>query len=162
MMRGVRPTLAEVTIRRATASDLQAIVDLLADDPLGRQREAPGPPLDPAYAQAFAAVDTDPNALLLVAENDACIVGCCQINILAGLSRKGMLRGQIESVRVAPSHRGLGLGQLLIEHAIDACRQRSCGLVQLTTDKSRDEAHRFYERLGFVASHVGMKLGLDR
>ena len=149
-----------VNIRRARLTDVASIVALLADDPLGRQREAIGPPLDPAYARAFQAVDSDPNALLVVAEDDGELVGCCQINFIAGLSRKGMLRGQIESVRVSASQRGHGLGHRLIEWAIETCRERACGLVQLTTDKSRGDAHRFYERLGFVASHEGMKLKL--
>lgn len=147
--------------RRATASDLPAIVSLLADDVLGQAREKPGSPLNPRYSEVFAAIDRDPNQLLAVAEVAGEVVGCLQISYIPGLSRLGLWRGQIESVRIASSQRGSGLGQAMFEWAIAECRRRSCGLVQLTTDKSRPDALRFYERLGFVASHEGMKLDLD-
>lgn len=148
------------TLRRATAADLEAIVALLADDVLGRARENPGSPLDPCYAEAFAAIERDPNQLLAVAEEGGAIVGCLQLSFIPGLSRRGLWRGQIESVRVASSRRGGGLGRKLFDWAIEECRRRGCGLVQLTTDKGRPEARRFYESLGFVASHEGMKLEL--
>lgn len=148
------------TLRRATAADLEAIVALLADDVLGRARENPGSPLDPCYAEAFAAIERDPNQLLAVAEEGGAIVGCLQLSFIPGLSRRGLWRGQIESVRVASSRRGGGLGRKLFDWAIEECRRRGCGLVQLTTDKQRPEARRFYESLGFVASHEGMKLAL--
>ena len=148
------------TIRRAKAADLDAIVALLADDVLGRERENPGPPLDPCYAEAFAAIERDPNQFLAVAEEGGAIVACLQLSFLPGLSRRGLWRGQIESVRVASSRRGSGLGRKLFEWAIKECRRRGCGLVQLTTDKARPDARRFYESLGFVASHEGMKLAL--
>lgn len=144
-------------LRRATEADLPAIVALLADDMLGAGREVPG---DPAYEAAFAAIEADPNQLLAVAEEDRRIVGCLQLTFIPGLSRKGMWRGQVESVRIAAGHRGTGLGRRMFEWAIEACRARGCGLLQLTTDKARPEAHRFYEALGFVASHEGMKLAL--
>ncbi len=144
-------------LRRATEADLPAIVALLADDMLGAGREVPG---DPAYEAAFAAIEADPNQLLAVAEEIGRVVGCLQLTFIPGLSRKGMWRGQIESVRIASGHRGTGLGRRMFEWAIEACRARGCGLVQLTTDKARPEAHRFYESLGFVASHEGMKLAL--
>ncbi len=143
--------------RRATVQDLPAIVALLADDVLGAAREAPG---DPAYAAAFAAIDADPNQLLVVAEQDARILGCLQLTFLPGLSHRGAWRGQIESVRVAADQRGTGLGRRFLEWAIAQCRARGCRLVQLTTDKSRTDARRFYESLGFTASHEGMKLAL--
>ena len=152
--------MSAMHIRRARRSDVVSIVDLLARDPLGQQRESPGQPLDPAYERAFDAVDADPNALIVVIEHGDQIVGCCQINFIVGLSRRGMVRGQIEGVRVDASYRGQGLGRTLIEWAIEACRKRNCGLVQLTTDKSRQDAHEFYEGLGFTASHAGMKLSL--
>ncbi|WP_240789962.1 GNAT family N-acetyltransferase [Roseomonas sp. HF4] len=136
---------------------MPAIVALLADDMLGAGREVPG---DPAYEAAFAAIEADPNQLLAVAEEIGRVVGCLQLTFIPGLSRKGMWRGQIESVRIASGHRGTGLGRRMFEWAIEACRARGCGLVQLTTDKARPEAHRFYESLGFVASHEGMKLAL--
>ncbi|WP_198375715.1 GNAT family N-acetyltransferase [Neoroseomonas rubea] len=144
-------------MRRATAADLGAIVALLADDMLGAGREKPG---DPAYEAAFAAIDADPNQYLAVAEEDGRIVGCLQLSFIPGLSRLGMWRGQIESVRIAASHRGAGLGRRMFAWAIGECRARGCGLVQLTTDKARPDARRFYESLGFKASHEGMKLGL--
>lgn len=144
-------------MRRATAADLDAIVALLADDMLGAARERPG---DPAYAGAFAAIEADPNQLLAVAEEDGRVVGCLQLSFIPGLSRLGMWRGQIESVRIAASHRGAGLGRRMFEWAIEECRARGCGLVQLTTDKARPDARRFYESLGFSASHEGMKLAL--
>lgn len=144
-------------LRRATEADLTAIVALLADDVLGAAREAPG---DPAYEAAFAAIEADPNQLLAVAEDAGRVVGCLQLTFIPGLSRRGMWRGQIESVRIAAGHRGGGLGRRMFEWAIEACRSRGCGLVQLTTDKARPDAHRFYQSLGFVASHEGMKRAL--
>ena len=149
-----------LTIRRATSDDLAAIVGLLADDALGRSRENPGPPLDPCYGEAFAAIERDPNQFLAVAEDAGEIVGCLQLSFIPGLSRRGLWRGQIESVRVASARRGGGLGRVLFEWAITECRRRDCGLVQLTTDKARPDALRFYESLGFTASHEGMKLAL--
>jgi GNAT superfamily N-acetyltransferase len=144
-------------IRRATSADLDAIVNLLADDALGKSREDPG---NPCYAEAFAAIESDPNQFLAVAEVAGEIVGCLQLSFIPGLSRLGLWRGQIESVRVAASRRGGGLGRVLFDWAIAECRRRGCGLVQLTTDKARPDALRFYESLGFVASHEGMKLTL--
>jgi len=146
--------------RRAAAADLPAIVALLADDVLGAGREDPSDPPNPAYVAAFAAIEADPNQLLAVAEDGARVVGCLQLSFIPGLSRLGLWRGQIESVRIAASHRGAGLGRRMFEWAIGQCRARGCGLVQLTTDKARPEARRFYESLGFVASHEGMKLSL--
>src|SRR3546814_10883792 len=128
-----------LTIRRATASDLEAIVALLADDVLGRARENPGPPLDPCYADAFAAIERDPNQFLAVAEEGGAIVACLQLSFIPGLSRRGLWRGQIESVRVAATRRGGGLGRRVFEWAIEECRRRDCGLVQLTTDKRSEE-----------------------
>jgi GNAT superfamily N-acetyltransferase len=142
-------------MRRAIAADLDAIVALLADDVLGAGREKPG---HPAYGAAFAAIEADANQLLAVVEEDGRIVGCLQLSFIPGLSRLGMWRGQIESVRVAANHRGAGLGRRMFEWAIGECRARGCGLVQLTTDKARPDARRFYESLGFTASHEGMKL----
>ena len=112
------------------------------------------------YLEAFAALARDPNQLLAVAEIASVVVGCLQLTFIPGLSRLGMWRGQIESVRVAADHRGSGLGRQLFEWAIAECRARGCGLVQLTTDKTRPDAKRFYESLGFRASHEGMKLSL--
>lgn len=153
MSSGVEPEF-----RRARAEDVAAIVAMLADDELGASRERPG---DPAYAAAFAAIDADPNQLLLVAEVDGEVVGTLQLSFLPGLSRLGAWRGQIEAVRVSRHQRSGGLGQRMVEFAIAEFRRRGCGLVQLTTDASREHARRFYERLGFTPSHVGMKLSLS-
>jgi ribosomal protein S18 acetylase RimI-like enzyme len=148
-------------LRPATAEDLPSIVGLLADDDLGRTREDARTPLDPRYLAAFEAMERDPNQRLVVAEQDGRVVGCLQLTFIPGLSRLGMWRGQIESVRVASSERGSGIGRIMFEWAISECRARGCGLVQLTTDKTRGGAHAFYEALGFAASHEGMKLVLE-
>lgn len=146
-------------VRDASPEDLPAIVALLRDDPLGQMRES-SDVCDPAYAAAWRAIESDPNQSLLVIDDDGVAVGCAQVSFIPGLSRAGMWRGQIEGVRIAASLRGRGAGRALIEHAIERCRERGCGLVQLTTDKQRPAALRFYEGLGFVASHEGMKLSL--
>lgn len=148
----------DVTIRRAGAEDLPAIVALLADDALGATREDPSIPLNPRYLQAFEAIDRDSNQLLAVVERAGAVTGCMQLSFLPGLSRLGAWRGQIEGVRVAASERGSGVGAAMMDWAIQRCRERGCEIVQLTTDKSRTDAHRFYERLGFRATHEGMKL----
>jgi GNAT superfamily N-acetyltransferase len=148
-----------VRLRRAEAGDVPALVALLADDDLGREREEPETDLAP-YRRAFALVDADAAHLLVVAEAGAEVVGTLQLSVLPGLSRRGALRAQLEAVRVARGSRGTGLGAALVGWAVDEARRRGCALVQLTTDKSRTDAHRFYARLGFVASHEGMKLEL--
>jgi GNAT superfamily N-acetyltransferase len=130
---------------------------MLADDVLGQSREAPG---DPVYAEAFAAMERDPNQLPVVLDDAGEVVGYLQITFIPGLSLKGMLRGQIESVRIAASRRGQGLGHVLLTFAIEECRRRGCGMVQLAMNKTREDTLRFYESLGFVASHDGLKLGL--
>ncbi len=148
-----------VRLRRATADDVPALVALLADDDLGRGREEPEADLAP-YRRAFALVDADPAHLLVVAETGEEVVGTLQMSVLPGLSRRGALRAQLEAVRVARRSRGTGLGAAMVGWAVDEARRRGCTLVQLTTDKARTDAHRFYARLGFVASHEGMKLDL--
>jgi GNAT superfamily N-acetyltransferase len=150
----------DVELRRACKDDLPAIVALLADDGLGNGREDAGLPLDEAYVSAFDALDGDPNQFLVVAQEGEVIAATMQLTFIAGVSRKGAWRCQIEAVRVAASHRGSGLGQRMFEFAIEEGRSRGCRLVQLTTDKTREDAHRFYDRLGFVASHIGYKLKL--
>ncbi|WP_049731266.1 GNAT family N-acetyltransferase [Rhizobium ecuadorense] len=147
--------------RLARQSDLAAIVRLLADDDLGATREVVSDPVDAAYLSAFAAIEADANQLLAVAiDASDKVVGCLQLSFLPGLSRMGMWRGQIESVRVASDIRGSGLGSAFIEWAIGQCAARGCGLVQLTSDKTRADSIRFYEKLGFVASHEGLKRSL--
>ncbi|MBY3485437.1 GNAT family N-acetyltransferase [Rhizobium laguerreae] len=144
--------------RLARLSDLAAIVRLLGDDDLGGAREIVSDPVDARYLSAFAAIEADANQLLAVATDAADqVVGSLQLSFLPGLSRTGMWRGQIESVRVARDLRGSGLGAQFVEWAIAQCAERGCGLVQLTSDKARQDAIRFYERLGFVASHEGLK-----
>jgi ribosomal protein S18 acetylase RimI-like enzyme len=152
--------VSEPLFRRAGAADLPAIVAMLADDALGQAREMARVPLDPRYVDAFDAIERDPNQLLVVAESDGTVVGCLQLSFIPGLSRLGMWRGQIESVRIAAAQRGGGLGRAMFEWAFAECRKRGCGLVQLTTDKTRPEALGFYTALGFVASHEGLKLVL--
>jgi GNAT superfamily N-acetyltransferase len=149
-----------IAFRPARAADLPAIIALLAEDPLGREREDPGPPLNSAYETAFAAIESDPNQLLVVVTEADRVVGTLQLTFIPGLARKGALRGQIEAVRIAADRRGAGLGRRAFDWAIETCRGRGCCLVQLTTDRTRPEAHRFYDRLGFVASHLGYKKAL--
>jgi ribosomal protein S18 acetylase RimI-like enzyme len=144
-------------IRVAVLEDLPALERLLADDVLGAGREMPG---DPAYAAAFAAMSAQAGNTMLVAEADGWVVGCLQLTLIPGLSRRGMLRAQIESVRVTSDARGQRIGEALVDEAISRAKAAGAGLVQLTTDLTREDAHRFYERLGFVGSHLGMKLGL--
>jgi GNAT superfamily N-acetyltransferase len=151
-----------VVFRRADASDVPAIVELLAADPIGATRDGVHTAEDlAAYQQAFRAIDADPAQLLVVAHAGPDLVATLQLSFIPGLARRGALRAQIEAVRVHESYRSRGLGAAMMTWAIDEARRRGCGLVQLTTDKSRPDAHRFYAQLGFVASHEGMKLRLD-
>lgn len=143
-------------MRRATAQDLPTIVAMLADDPLGAQRESPDD-LTP-YLAALERLSADPNQHLMVAVRDGRVIGTLQLTIIPGLSRKGATRSIIEGVRIHADERGSGLGTQLIEWAIEESRRLDCQLVQLTSDSSRTDARRFYERLGFTASHVGFKL----
>lgn len=145
-------------IRRTRREDIGAIVRMLADDQLGVTRDDPHD-LEP-YLRAFAQIDADPNQLLVVVISDDEPVGTLQLTIIPGLARRGALRGQVEAVRVHADHRRSGLGADLMRWAIDESRRRGCALVQLTSDVSRTDAHRFYERLGFVPSHTGFKLKL--
>jgi GNAT superfamily N-acetyltransferase len=142
----------------AVFDDLPHLVELLRDDPLGSGRE--NDDLAP-YESAFMAIDSDPNHLLAVVRDaQNTIAGTMQLTLLPGLARGGMTRLQIEAVRVAASHRGSGLGAAMFAWAHHQGRQHGATLAQLTTDKSRDDAHRFYERLGYRASHEGMKMDL--
>jgi GNAT superfamily N-acetyltransferase len=150
--------MGDLEIRPATADDVAAIVAMLADDLLGAQRESPDD-LTP-YLTALQRLASDPNQHLVVAVREGRVVGTLQLTVIPGLSRRGATRSIIEAVRIHADERGSGLGTRLIEWAIDESRRQGCQLVQLTSDSSRTDAHRFYERLGFTASHVGFKLPL--
>lgn len=154
-------TDAPLRFRTATAADLPAIVRLLADDALGATREVVADPLPADYGDAFAEIAASPDNEVIVAERGGEVVACLQLTIIPGLARRGARRAQIEAVRVRSDCRGGKVGERLIGHAVERARARGARLVQLTTDRARADAHRFYERLGFVASHVGMKLSLD-
>jgi GNAT superfamily N-acetyltransferase len=147
-----------VIFRNAVRADLPALIALLADDVLGKSRDFAV--VDDAYEQAFTALDSDPRNFLIVADDNGAVVGCLQITYIPGLGRHGAERSQIEAVRVRADRRGQGIGAELNRWAIEQARSRGCALVQLTSDKSRADAHRFYARLGFVASHEGFKLAL--
>lgn len=147
--------------REASAADLPEIVRLLADDHLGGSRERHIDPLPPEYGIAFAGLQKIGAEVILAEDEAGRVIGCLQLLVLPGLGSLGKQRAQIEAVRIESSLRGKGLGSELIRHAIARARQKGCKLVQLTSDNSRQGAHRLYERLGFKASHVGMKLYLD-
>ncbi|NIF32058.1 GNAT family N-acetyltransferase [Enterobacter sp. Cy-643] len=153
--------MTEILFRKAQLADVPAIIALLADDVLGRLREDPSQPLDQRYIAAFHSIDADPNQLLAVAVSGDEVIGTLQLTFIQGLARKGAWRGQIEAVRIARSHRGTGFGKQMFTWAVEQCQKRGCHLVQLTTDKTRTDAHRFYDHLGFEASHLGYKLTLQ-
>ncbi|MBR8642567.1 GNAT family N-acetyltransferase [Streptomyces tuirus] len=150
--------MGDLEIRPVVADDVPAIVGMLADDPLGAQRESPDD-LTP-YLTALERISADPNQCLVVAVREGRAVGTLQLTIVPGLSRRGASRSIIEGVRIHADERGSGLGTQLIEWAVDESRRQGCQLVQLTSDNTRTDAHRFYERLGFTASHTGFKLPL--
>ena len=148
--------ISAVTIRRARRDDVGVIVGMLADDPLGSARERIEDPLPPSYFRAFEAVERDPNIQLVVAEDGGAVVGCLQLCILPGLSSQGASRALIEDVRVATHCRSRGIGEQLVQWAVAEARARDCKLVELLTHNTRVDAQRFYKRLGFQPSHVGM------
>jgi ribosomal protein S18 acetylase RimI-like enzyme len=149
---------AALTFREARRENVPAIIAMLADDALGSTREQNTEPLPESYYDAFAAIERDPNNEQWVACLDAVVVGTLQLTYTPSLSYRGSWRGTVESVRTAAELRGRGIGRRLVEHAIERARARGCALVQLSTHASRTDAQRFYERLGFHASHKGMKL----
>jgi ribosomal protein S18 acetylase RimI-like enzyme len=149
--------VSQISIRPARRGDVPTIVAMLADDALGRDRERIEDPLPPAYLQAFEKIARDPNIELVVAEGEGGeVVGCLQLCILPGLSSQGASRGLIEDVRVASPHRGRGIGEQLVQWAVAEAQSKGCRLVELLTHNTRVDAQRFYKRLGFQASHVGM------
>lgn len=154
--------MSDIVIREATARDLPRIVELLADDDLGRLREEYTLPLPQCYIDAFECIANDANNLILVACDGETVIGNLQITFTRYLSHKGSLRATLENVRVAQSRRDLGIGTILVNHAIALAESRGCSVVQLATDKTRTQAHRFYEKLGFHPTHEGMKLHLPR
>lgn len=149
------------TLKPAERGDLPAILHLIAADSLTGvdQPQAGGP--EQHYIEAFDAIQTDPNnEFWVLADDEGSVIGCFQLTFAPGLAYLGGWRATVETVRIAPDRRGEGLGRAMMERAIDRARERGCALVQLATNKRRDDAHRFYESLGFVASHEGMKLRL--
>jgi GNAT superfamily N-acetyltransferase len=152
--------MPNLIFRRATEADVPAIIKMLADDMLGSSREALGAESLPQYLNAFRVIDTDPNQFLLVVADGTEIVGTLQLTFIAGLARGGLKRGLVEAVRVAGDRRGEKIGEAMFAWVLDKCRHEQCGIVQLTTDKSRTDAHRFYDRLGFEPSHIGYKMML--
>lgn len=152
--------MTDITFRRATHQDVPSIVRLLAEDDLGSQRECYESPLPESYYAAFEQIDHDSNHELIVAELNGEVIGTLHLMFLPSLSYQGGLRAQVESVRVDQKYRGQGIGSELMKWTIDRAKERGAHLVQLTTHGSRVDAHRFYERLGFKGSHLGMKLNL--
>ena len=152
-------TISQVTIRRARRDDLGSIIAMLADDRLGGARERLEDPLPQVYFDAYERVARDANIQLVVAENgEGAVVGCLQLCILPGLSSQGASRGLLEDVRVASHCRSRGIGEQLVQWAVTEARAKGCKLVELLTHHTRVDAQRFYERLGFARSHVGMTI----
>ena len=152
--------MTELTFRAARIEDLPAIIAMLADDILGKDREDNSTPPNPRYVSALQAIIADPNQMQVVAELNDELVGTMQLSFIPGIARMGAWRSQIEGVRTSAGHRGAGNGQKMYESAIEESRKRGCSLLQLATDKDRPDAHRFYDKLGFVATHLGYKLKL--
>jgi ribosomal protein S18 acetylase RimI-like enzyme len=155
----IMTAISPIILRRARRDDVGIIVAMLADDPLGRARERLEEPLPVCYFRAFEALEQDPHIQLVVAQDgDGAVVGCLQLCILPGLSSQGASRGLIEDVRVATDRRSRGIGEQMVQWAVAEARARGCKLVELLTHNSRVDAQRFYARLGFQPSHVGMTL----
>lgn len=150
----------EIIFRIAMRADLPSIVRLLADDDLGRQRERYEERLPESYYSAYEEINQDPNHELIVVELSGELIGTLHLMFLPSISFQGGLRAQIESVRIDTQHQSQGIGSKMMKWAIERARARGAHIVQLTTHKSREDAHRFYERLGFKGTHLGMKLSL--
>jgi len=151
-----------LTVRDADRADVPAIVALLADDGLGSGREAVGGEIPDGYYTAFDAMAATPLVRMLLAEQDGEIVGCMQLNLIPHISMKGGTRAQLQSMRIRGDKRGSGLGEAFVRQAMEIARAAGCVLMELTTDNTRPDAHRFYKRLGFQATHIGMKIRLDQ
>ena len=143
--------------RAATPADLPFIIGLIVEDSVISTNDDPADAMHADYIDALAAIDADPNQEMLVVEENGVPLGCFQLTFLPGLMRRGMWRGMIEVVHVDAGHRSRGLGSQMMQWALTRCRERGCGMVQLTSNKQRTDAHRFYERLGFLKSHEGFK-----
>jgi len=152
--------MTDLTFRPATPDDIPTIIALMAAGAVGDTPDSAGQVDHPGYRKAFDAISNDPNHMLVVAERNGQVVGTMQLSFLPGIARQGMWRGLLENVHIRTDLRGHGLGTTMIQWAIAQCRERGCGLVQLTSNKARLDAHRFYERLGFSKSHEGFKLFL--
>jgi ribosomal protein S18 acetylase RimI-like enzyme len=153
-------TMSPFVFRKATLVDLEEIVQLLADDDLGKEREKPMSKMNPAYKTAFDQILADPNQLLMVVEKDKRVAGTCHLTLMPSLTFQGSLRMNIEAVRVDSSLRGQGIGEWMFDRVIGLAKVEGCKIIQLTTNKNRMDALRFYEKLGFKATHEGMKLYL--
>lgn len=152
--------MPDISFRRAARADLPAVVALIADDTINGHRETPGEPLQPGYVRAFEEIDSDPNNLLVVAEADGAIVATAQITFIPNLTQQGGKRAIVEGVRVSSTLRSQGVGEKLLAHMTNLARERGCVAAQLTTSNARVDAHRFYDRIGFVRSHLGFKRDL--
>ena len=150
--------MTRLSFRDATRTDLPFIIGLYVEDSVVETEEDPARATDQPYLDALAAIDRDPNQMLMVAELDGEPVGTIQLTFVPGLNRRGMWRGLIEGVHISAAHRSKGLGGEMMEWAVEQCRARGCGMAQLTSNKKRLDAHRFYERLGWTKSHEGFKL----
>ena len=152
--------MGHVLFRDAVATELPALIAMYADDDIGTSREEPTDPLPEGYLRAFHAIDGDPRHRVIVGVQDGEIVATLQLSFIPQLTDVGSERAHIEAVRVVRDRRGVGIGSAMLTWAIERARERGCGTMQLTSNSARTEARRFYESLGFVASHVGMKLPL--
>lgn len=146
-----------LTYRTAGPADLPFIIGLIVEDSVVVTEDRAEDAMDEDYRAALAAIDADPNEEMWIVERDGIAVGCFQLSFLPGLMRRGMWRGQIEVVHVSADARNLGIGSEMMRWALARCREKGCGMVQLTSNKKRTDAHRFYERLGFARSHEGFK-----
>ena len=150
--------MADLSYRAASRTDLPFLVSLIAADDVGSVKDEPEHPNAAPYEAALAAIDADPNQELFIVEADGAVIGTFQLTYIPGIARRGMWRGLVESVHVTPEHRNKGYGKQMMRWAVERCRTRGCGVVQLTSNKKRVDAHRFYRTLGFDQSHEGFKL----
>lgn len=153
--------MSGIKIREAVINDLPYIIKLMADDTLGRERENYTTPLNQCYIDAFNNIRDDKNSILLVSCDNEKAIGCLQITFTQYLSYRGSMRATIENVHIDESYRNFGIGTQLMKYAVYLAKDKNCSIVQLTSNKTRKDAHRFYERLGFHATHEGMKLSLE-